>query len=128
MSSLDLLSKYLLNMELRFDAMLYSNLGNDNSDEGHIKCSRGSQVPQPWFEATMQWHGPYATSYQNNPVWSDFSWGEINSILLLDYLTCRNINALRSNDINETLRFYFVLFPWGHMEESQDYANFQVKS
>jgi len=36
-----LLSKYLLIMDLRFDAMLYSNLGNENSDAGHIKCSRG---------------------------------------------------------------------------------------
>jgi len=50
-TSLDSLSKYLLIMELRFDAMLYSNLGNQNSDAGHIKCSRephlarGPQVP-----------------------------------------------------------------------------------
>jgi len=36
---------YLLIMELRFDAMLYSNLGNENSDAGHIKRSRGPQVP-----------------------------------------------------------------------------------
>jgi len=28
-------------MELRFEAMLYSNMGNQNSDAGHIKCSRG---------------------------------------------------------------------------------------
>jgi len=40
-------------MELRFEAMLYPNLGNENSDAGHIKCSRGphlargSQVPHP---------------------------------------------------------------------------------
>jgi len=34
-------------MELRFDAMLYSNLGNKNFDVGHIKCSRGTQVPTP---------------------------------------------------------------------------------
>jgi len=46
-TSLDLLSKYLLIMELRFNAMLRSNLGNENSDTGHIKCSRGLQVPQP---------------------------------------------------------------------------------
>jgi len=44
-TSLALLSKYLLIMELRFDAMLYSNLGNENSDAGHIKCSCGPQVP-----------------------------------------------------------------------------------
>ena len=34
-------------MELRFDAMLYSILGNKNSYAAHIKCSRGPQVPQP---------------------------------------------------------------------------------
>jgi len=49
----DLLSKYLLTMELRFDAMLYSNLANENSDAGHMKCSRvpnfacGTEVPHP---------------------------------------------------------------------------------
>ena len=47
------LFKYLLIMELCFDAILYSKLGNGNSDAGHIKCSagphlaRGPQVPHP---------------------------------------------------------------------------------
>jgi len=31
----------MLIMELRFDAMLYSNLGNEIFDAGNIKCSRG---------------------------------------------------------------------------------------
>jgi len=35
--SFDLLSKYLLNMDLHFDTLLYSNLGNENSVAGHIK-------------------------------------------------------------------------------------------
>jgi len=35
-------------MEFRFDACLYLKLGNKNSDAGHIKCSRGPQVPHPW--------------------------------------------------------------------------------
>jgi len=39
--------KYLLIMELRFDAILYSKLGKENSNAGHIKCSRGPQVPHP---------------------------------------------------------------------------------
>ena len=49
-------SEYMLFMELRFDAMLYFNLGNENSDAGHIKWSRGPhlprepQVPNPWLE------------------------------------------------------------------------------
>jgi len=43
----DLLSKYLLKMGLRFDAILYSSLGNKNYVAGHIKCSRGPQVPHP---------------------------------------------------------------------------------
>jgi len=37
-------------MELRFHVMLYSNFGTENSDAGHIKCSRGPQVPHSWFE------------------------------------------------------------------------------
>jgi len=43
-----LLTYYLsicLFMQLRFYAMLYSNLRNENSVAGHIKCSRGPQVP-----------------------------------------------------------------------------------
>jgi len=39
--------KYLLVMELRYEAKLYSNLGNENSDADHIKCSRGPQVHHP---------------------------------------------------------------------------------
>jgi len=34
-------------MELRFDAMLFHNLGNGKFDAGHIKCSHGPQVPNP---------------------------------------------------------------------------------
>ena len=37
--SLRLLSKYLLIVELRFDVMLHSNLGKENSDVGHNYCS-----------------------------------------------------------------------------------------
>jgi len=43
-------------MDLRFDTTLHSNLGNENSVAGHIKCSPGShlahgpQVPHPWFK------------------------------------------------------------------------------
>jgi len=67
-TSLDILCKHLLIMELRFDMMLCSNLGNEDSDAGHIKCSRGphlvrgSQVPHPshilwkfaeWYENVL---------------------------------------------------------------------------
>jgi len=31
-------------MELRFDSILRSKLGNENSDAGHIKCSRGPHL------------------------------------------------------------------------------------
>jgi len=34
-------------MELRFEAMLYSSLGNQNPDADYIKCSRGLQAPHP---------------------------------------------------------------------------------
>jgi len=50
-ASLDLLSTCLLVMQFRFDAMLCSNLGNENCDAGHIKClcgphlARRPQVP-----------------------------------------------------------------------------------
>jgi len=38
-------------MEFRSDAMLCSNLCNENSDTDHIKFSRGPQVPpHPFFE------------------------------------------------------------------------------
>jgi len=44
-----LLSKHLFIMELHFDAIFYSKLGNENSDASHSKCSRGPQVPHPWL-------------------------------------------------------------------------------
>jgi len=31
-------------MELRFEAMLYSYFGNENTDAGHTKCSRGAHL------------------------------------------------------------------------------------
>ena len=42
-----MLSKYPLIMDFRFDVMLCSILGSENSDAGHIECSRGPQVPHP---------------------------------------------------------------------------------
>ena len=39
-------------MELRFDTMLHSGLGNESSDAGHIKCSRGLHLA----------HGPPVTT------------------------------------------------------------------
>jgi len=38
LTALDLKSKYLLIMVLRFNAILYSNLGNKTSDADHTKC------------------------------------------------------------------------------------------
>jgi len=46
-TSYDLVSKYLLIMELRFDAILYSNLSNEHSHADHIQCSRWPKVPHP---------------------------------------------------------------------------------
>jgi len=44
-NSPDLRSKYLLIiMELRVEEILHSNFGNENSNAGHVKCSRGPQV------------------------------------------------------------------------------------
>jgi len=50
-TAFELLFKYLLIMRLRFDVMLHSNFGNENSGAGHIKCSRGPQVPYPFFRS-----------------------------------------------------------------------------
>jgi len=41
-------------MELRFDAIMHSKLGNENSDADHIKCSRGPQVPHPCFKLSFR--------------------------------------------------------------------------
>jgi len=48
-TSLNLVLKYLLIMELHFDAIFCSNVGNEISDADHIRCSRGLQVPHPWY-------------------------------------------------------------------------------
>jgi len=48
-------------MELRFDAILYSTSGNENSDADHIKCSRGPQVPHPWCRG---WHAALNTIFK----------------------------------------------------------------
>jgi len=40
----------MLIMKIRFHAILYSKLGNKNSDVGNVKCSCGLQAPHPCFE------------------------------------------------------------------------------
>ena len=47
------LTRHLLIMELHFDAKLYSNLPDENSDAGHIKCSHG-----PHLVRGLQIHRP----------------------------------------------------------------------
>ena len=59
MTTLNILSKYLLVMELRFDVMLYCNMGNKDYIKGLIKCSHGLQVPHPWCT------GPNVKGQQN---------------------------------------------------------------
>jgi len=49
------LTMYLLIIELRFDAMLCTNLGCKISDAGNIKCSHGPQVPQRWCKVYINW-------------------------------------------------------------------------
>jgi len=48
----DIQSKHLLIMENCSGTILYSKLANENSDAGHIKCSRGPQVPHSCFTQT----------------------------------------------------------------------------
>jgi len=55
--------KYLLSTELRFDAILYSKLTNENSDTGHIKCSCGRRFPTPELDVTFI----NANTYQIGP-------------------------------------------------------------
>jgi len=64
-----LLFKYLLIMELRFEAMLYSNLGNQNSDAGHIKCSRWLQARHPWSRSGLPKRFCTATHFKNVFLW-----------------------------------------------------------
>jgi len=40
-------------MEFRFDATLYSIMGNENSGAGHNKCLGGPHVPRPCFKLTV---------------------------------------------------------------------------
>jgi len=44
---------YLLIMELRFYMIVYSKLGIENSDSGHIKCSSGPKVTNPCATASI---------------------------------------------------------------------------
>ena len=54
-------------MELGFDTMLCSNFGNENSDAGHIKCSRGPHLPagrrfpSSGVASIEPWHNPPIT-------------------------------------------------------------------
>jgi len=59
--SLDLLSTCLLKMGFGFDATLCSNLGNEYSDEGHIKCPR-EQYLSRWLQVPTLALKPNPTS------------------------------------------------------------------
>ena len=50
-------------MELKFEAMLCSNLGNENAYVGHTKRSCGPQVPNPCFKACT------------SPIWASAMFG-----------------------------------------------------
>jgi len=55
----------VLIVELRFDAMLYSNMGNENSEAGQIKCPRGPHLaPEPQVHHT--WHTPSRRNFVAN--------------------------------------------------------------
>ena len=60
-ASCDILSKYPLIMEIPFDAILYSKLGNEISDASHIKCSPGPHLARrPQVGPTLADAGPNA--------------------------------------------------------------------
>jgi len=53
------LSKYLLIMELSFDAILYSKFGNKNYGADHTKCSHRPQIPHPWSHQSRNFSAIY---------------------------------------------------------------------
>ena len=57
-ASFDLLSTCLLIKKFHCDATLCSNLGNEKSNAGHIKCSRGPQAPHPTKHDNAQIKSP----------------------------------------------------------------------
>jgi len=64
---------HLLIMELHFDAILFSKLGNAYSDAGHIKCSRGPHLARGFPTPDLHnacWHNLTTISFngQNNPL------------------------------------------------------------
>jgi len=70
-----LLSKYLLIIELRFGAIFYSRLDNENSDAGHVKCSRRPHVSQPCFRWIKElWPEYFVTKLiKYEGIWSNKS-------------------------------------------------------
>ena len=58
-------------MELRLDAILYTNLGNENSDAGHIIFMRAAASLLPWLSV---W-----TSVAGRSRWVCFFWSGVSS-------------------------------------------------
>ena len=66
-ASLDIVSKCLLIMELRFDEILRSMLGNENSDAGQFKCSLRPHLARGFPTPALTQQKPFA-------IWSFKHW------------------------------------------------------
>ena len=118
MTSLDLLSKYLLIMELGFDTMLCSNFGHENSDAGHVKCSRwahlarGPQVPPvmcPSHFCRVRVTSPSSQSHPNFfrvrvMTWSSRITRTVESLRIIGLQARVNVES------HEISRFFYNIF------------------
>jgi len=100
----------MLIMEFRFDAILYSNMGNENSDTGHIKCSRGPQVPQPWSQVQWAESAPpsnWCISFQQKKIYSIYYsvifWTECT----INWEVCWTIKLVYS--LGTASKWYFII-------------------
>jgi len=65
-----MLSKYLLIMELRFNAMLYPNLDNENSDAGHVKMfTRAAGYPPLFYNNHYTKHADLVQGFSTGGSW-----------------------------------------------------------
>jgi len=94
--------KYLLIIKLRFDAVLYSNLGNKNSDAGRIKCSHGPQVLHPWSTVLFLCNNIAKIDWRLKNLKSENSNEHLHQIMALYY---GQANCLTSGSNWITLKF-----------------------
>ena len=120
-----MLSKCCFPWMLRFGAVFYSNLSNDNSDADHVKCSRGRYVPKTeaklksnsdatiaplTFQAHVNWEwtsltGKLGSRCDGGRDCISGSWTKTKSMVRLNwghvckvYVGCGMVGALRTKE------------------------------